>query len=39
MIKKGMNITYEVEGSLYINITNRCTNRCDFCIRNNGDGA
>jgi TatD family-associated radical SAM protein len=36
---KGMCITYEVEGALYINITNRCSNRCSFCIRNNGDGA
>ena len=38
-MKKGMNITYEVDSGLYINITNRCTNRCEFCIRNNGDGA
>lgn len=28
-----MNIVYEHEGKLYINVTNRCTNRCDFCIR------
>ena len=34
-----MTITYAVDGGLYINVTNRCTNRCDFCIRNNGDGA
>lgn len=32
-------ITYIVGDSLYVNITNRCTNRCDFCIRNLGDGA
>ena len=38
-MKKGMCITYEVDGNLYINITNRCSNNCDFCIRNNGDGA
>lgn len=38
-MKKGMCITYEVENGLYINITNRCSNRCAFCIRNNGDGA
>lgn len=38
-MKKEMNITYEVDSGLYINITNRCTNRCEFCIRNNGDGA
>ena len=36
---KGMTITYEVGNSLYLNITNRCSNRCDFCIRQNGDGA
>lgn len=38
-MKKGMTITYEVEGALYVNMTNRCSNRCSFCIRNNGDGA
>jgi len=38
-MKKGMCITYEVGTGLYVNITNRCSNRCDFCIRNNGDGA
>lgn len=26
-------ITYELGDSLYLNITNRCTNRCEFCIR------
>ena len=39
MITKAMTITYEVDSGLYINVTNRCTNRCEFCIRNNGDGA
>lgn len=38
-MKKSMTVTYEVENGLYINITNRCSNRCEFCIRNNGDGA
>ena len=38
-MKKGMTVTYEVDSGLYVNITNKCTNRCDFCIRNNGDGA
>lgn len=37
--KKALTVVYEVGESLYVNITNRCTNRCDFCIRNNGDGA
>ena len=34
-----MTVTYEVDNGLYVNITNRCSNRCEFCIRNNGDGA
>ena len=38
-MKKSMCITYIVDGKLYVNLTNRCSNRCDFCIRNNGDGA
>ena len=36
---RAMTVTYTVDSGLYVNITNRCTNRCDFCIRNNGDGA
>ncbi len=39
MIEKAMTITYEVDDGLYINITNRCSNACSFCIRNNGSGA
>ena len=39
MIEKAMTITYEVEGGLYINMTNRCSNSCTFCIRNNKNGA
>lgn len=27
-------ITYPIGESLYLNITNRCTNECQFCIRN-----
>lgn len=38
-MKKSNCIAYEVGDALYLNITNRCSNRCDFCIRNNGDGA
>lgn len=38
-MKKSMCITYEVESALYVNITNKCSNRCVFCIRNNGDTA
>ena len=29
---------YEHGNSLYINLTNSCTNSCDFCIRNQMDG-
>jgi TatD family-associated radical SAM protein len=28
------NYTYGLEGKLYINLTNRCSNRCTFCVRN-----
>lgn len=38
-MKKEMTVTYIVDSALYINVTNRCTNSCDFCIRKNGDGA
>lgn len=38
-MKRSMTVAYEVDGALYVNITNRCTNSCSFCIRNNGDGA
>ncbi|MDD4238443.1 MAG: TIGR04100 family radical SAM protein [Desulfotomaculaceae bacterium] len=34
-----MTITYEVGNSLYVNMTNRCTNHCSFCIRNISDGV
>ncbi|MGE4282556.1 MAG: TIGR04100 family radical SAM protein [Clostridia bacterium] len=34
-----MVITYELGSSLYVNITNRCTNRCSFCIRNTAQGV
>lgn len=29
-----MTITYEIDNNLYINITNKCPNSCDFCVRN-----
>lgn len=31
-------ITYEINDTLYINITNRCSNNCCFCIRNHPEG-
>lgn len=33
-----MTITYEIDNNLYINVTNKCSNACDFCVRNL-DGA
>ncbi|MCQ2436184.1 MAG: TatD family nuclease-associated radical SAM protein [Clostridia bacterium] len=32
-----MIITYEHGNGLYINLTNHCSNRCDFCVRSHGD--
>ncbi len=32
-----MTITYELGKSLYVNLTNRCSNDCDFCVRNEHD--
>ena len=28
-----MVITYEIRNNLYVNLTNHCTNRCTFCVR------
>lgn len=28
-----MNIVYEFQNQLYVNVTNKCTNNCEFCIR------
>ncbi len=33
-----MTITYPYGRSLYVNITNRCPNRCAFCVRTQADG-
>ncbi len=30
-------ITYRIRNSLYLNVTNRCTNRCGFCVRTTSD--
>ncbi|MDP4144035.1 MAG: hypothetical protein Q8936_06050 [Bacillota bacterium] len=29
-----MTITYQLENSLYVNVTNKCHNACSFCVRN-----
>ena len=30
-------IAYRIRDNLYLNITNRCTNRCSFCVRYHSD--
>lgn len=30
-------VTYNIRNSLYLNITNRCTDNCIFCVRNKTD--
>ena len=32
-----MTITYVYGKNLYVNLTNRCPNACDFCLRTTGD--
>ena len=34
-----MKIFYDLNGSLYANITNKCPCACRFCLRNNGDSV
>lgn len=34
-----MNIVYNYQHKLYINLTNRCTNKCKFCIRYTPSGV
>lgn len=33
-----MSIVYDYFGGLYINLTNKCPCRCEFCVRNDVDG-
>ena len=33
-----MTVTYETGSGLYVNVTNRCTNRCAFCVRTKPEG-
>ena len=28
---------YEIDDNLYINLTNKCSNSCSFCVRNGKD--
>ena len=34
-----LTITYTLEDNLYINLTNRCPNACEFCLRTHNDGV
>lgn len=38
-MSKAMNILYPVHNGLYINLTNRCSCACTFCIRNEADAV
>ncbi|WP_369297975.1 TatD family nuclease-associated radical SAM protein [uncultured Neglectibacter sp.] len=37
--EQNTSIVYEYETGLYINLTNQCPNRCDFCLRQNSVGS
>ena len=34
-----MNSVYKYQNGIYVNVTNRCTNRCEFCIRYTPSGV
>lgn len=36
---KAMNVLYPIGEGLYVNLTNRCSCDCTFCLRNAADGA
>lgn len=38
-MKKAMTILYKVHNNLYINLTNRCSSSCVFCLRHNSDSV
>ncbi len=38
-MEKQMTVAYTINDSLYLNITNRCTNNCVFCIRRTKEGV
>jgi TatD family-associated radical SAM protein len=38
-MRGNMTITYEVGCGLYVNVTNKCTNACEFCVRSVADGT
>ena len=39
MKKKAMTILYEVHSGLYVNLTNRCSCACTFCVRQSDDAV
>lgn len=39
MRKKDNIYVYELHNNLYVNLTNKCTSNCEFCVRNNKDGV
>lgn len=39
MKNKAMNILYEVHKGLYVNLTNRCSCACTFCVRQTDDSV
>lgn len=32
-------LTYVYDNKIYLNLTNKCSNNCEFCIRHTGDGV
>jgi len=38
LVKKGRVYSYTIGDAIYLNITNRCPNRCSFCIRETSGG-
>ena len=38
MRKKDNIYVYELHDNLYVNLTNKCTSNCEFCVRNSKDG-
>lgn len=38
-MKKDNVYAYIYGGNIYMNLTNRCCNNCDFCLRGSGDGV
>ena len=34
-----LTITYQINNSIYVNVTNRCPCACTFCLRRNGDSV